>query len=124
MKHAAVIAGFVACTLAGPAYALVITGTGIAFDEVNDFSSANFRATVGQSLSARPSPVPIVLDATSVWFRYERSDTSTLVAIATNLDEGSSWWLAQAGQVFTDETIEAGMFTPLIMIGPSFHPAA
>jgi hypothetical protein len=79
----------------------------------------------GRTVAFRPSlPVPIVLDATSVWFRYERSDTSTLVAIATNLDEGSSWWLAQAGQVFTDETIEAGMFTPLIMIGPSFHPAA
>lgn len=40
-----------------------------------------------------------------------------------SLDEGSSWYVVQPGDVFSPQTIASGQFTPLVTFGPLPHPA-
>jgi hypothetical protein len=72
---------------------------------------ANYAATIFQDAGAS--------DFTSAWFYY---DGTGLRGISENLDEGSDWYVVGPGQVFSNHTIQQGLFAPLITQGPNFHP--
>jgi hypothetical protein len=40
-----------------------------------------------------------------------------------SLDEGSSWYAVQPGDLFSPQTIASGEFTPLVTFGPMSYPA-
>jgi hypothetical protein len=89
--------------VSGPnAAAEVVSGTQILWQpEVQH--GGNYKASVAQT----PAPP----GGTQVHFNYVGN---TLTSVATTLDEGIDWYLAQAGEVFFPETIAAGQF-PLIV---------
>lgn len=94
--------------LAAPAGgAAVIGGTNVLLRSATpDFIDADYSLTVFED-EAGDDPTSIFFDVVG----------TTLRVVATNIDAGSDWYLAQAGDLFTAENIVAGEFVPFFVAG-------
>jgi hypothetical protein len=103
---ALIIGSFLVCNGAS---AEVISGTQISFAFNN--SLGDYEADVIQTPSALQSPPG---NGTSVFFSY----SGTTIGFANiTLDEGSDWFLVNAGDVFSADTIAAHQFPAIIEAG-------